>query len=215
MEATSVNLSTIGEQFDRFLKKLGQPGGSELWHEFVELLNEPMRKEHPPIVLEDSIVEIPSQKMKVQEFTIPFAGISKWRLYRRARKIVKINNWAKDMINSDAFAVLKTDSGQKLFAVSGIDMGFTEKVSLYALFEKAKSLGFTFCPDETALQYCIQRDRPIMNNNRLFYGSEPKIIPGRDTHKHILRTENGELDAIRIHTDRFFEPSDKIIFARR
>mgnify|MGYP003507801889 FL=1 len=213
METTPINISltTVGDQFGRFCKKLSEPGGSQVWKEFLELLNDPAPTQYPPITLEST--EIVTPNIKVNGFTLPFYDYSKDRLIRKVRGLgIKIDEWAKDLIDSDEFVIDRSKKDCKLVELTGADFDYTEKVGLLAPFLKAKIMGLKQCPHETALQYCFNKGANI-SGETLFFGAQGLEIKKRkDTRLHILRLENGKLSAVRIAQDRFFLPTDKILF---
>lgn len=215
METTPINISltTVGDQFGRFCKKLSEPGGRQVWNEFLLLLDDPAQTEHPPITLEPT--EIVTPNITVNCFSLSFQDFYKWRLIRKVRALgIKIDEWAKDLIDSDEFSMDRSKKDYKIVELSCADFGYTKQVDLVTIFQAARGMGLKECPYETALQYCLSKGQEVITSRqRLFFGALGLGIKKRkDTRPHILRLEKGTLFGIRIHNDRFLLPTDKILF---
>lgn len=212
METTPINISILGDQLSRFFKKIGEPGGSQLWNDFLELLDRHIPKEHPPINLEPTVAAAPN--ILANRFTLPFLDFSKEQLIRKVEGLgIKIDPWAKDLIESSEFEIDRNRKDCKLVEVTGADFNYTKKVVLLAPFTNAITTKvLKQCPYETALQYCLSKGANI-SGHRLFFGARGLGIKKRkDERPHILKLDNMKLSAIRVAQDRFFLPTDKILF---
>lgn len=212
METTPINLSLIGEQLGRFLKRLEEPGGAHLFSEFVELLNDEPRHDHPPIP-----IAIPQVVRIGHEFPLVIDDLRKSKLIRKIGGVVKIDDWAKALMESDSFAITPAKKQTQLIAISIVELGFTSKSSLHAVFEKIKQNPFPFIKElsnEAALYFALSQSENFKARD-CFMAFKPQPMPKyKDTRPHILRLGSGKLSAIRIDTDRYIFPEDRLIFEK-
>ncbi len=208
---TPIHLSQVGEQLGRLFTKLAEPGGSILWEKLNYLLDQDYSNDHPSMVLGAVSAE---QGIKGKEFSFSFNDCDKSCLITEVKKTVKIKDWASDLIQKNThFAIEKIEGKRTFLAVSLADLGFKEKTSLPEVLTRAKKLGLNYCPDRTALEYCLHSPA-ILKADRIFFASVPARIPKRDLKDHILRLSKGELDAVRVFSDRYLVPGDLIIFLK-
>ncbi len=88
--------------------------------------------------------------------------------------ILKLSDWASDVLGQPAFTVATDEIEVNLAKVSVAELGFEQGARRDQIFESAKEFGLELCPPEVGPQLRLQyKDYP--NNEWLLVGMEPII----------------------------------------
>lgn len=85
----------------------------------------------------------------------------------------KFSDWALGLINTDGFTIETTPRQIGLFTATVAEIGFPKGGKVKDIYAKLDELGFTVCPDDTALQLRREyKDQPMDEWRRVV--TEPK-----------------------------------------
>jgi hypothetical protein len=92
--------------------------------------------------------------------------------------------WALGLIDAEGFTIETTPRQIELFTATVVEIGFPKGGKVKDIYAKLDELGFTVCPDETALQLRREyKDQPMDEWRRVV--TEPKADADGDL--HVLR----------------------------
>ena len=75
---------------------------------------------------------------------------------------VHVGDTAEEVLHRPAFNLSIVKTRVQLVVLSAADLGFDERVSLGALYDRARKVGYELCPPEVVAQLRLQyRDQPV------------------------------------------------------
>jgi hypothetical protein len=128
----------------------------------------------------------------------------------------KIGDWAKDVLNSEMFALSSVERDVNLVKITPKELGFADGAHRIDIYKKAQELGLELCPLEVGPQLRLQYvDQPYLESLQI--GMEPqKDLEG---HESEFRVVNGVDHCLWLvgdhkHPDDFWGPNEPFIFVK-